>query len=607
LRMLGEGEREQLLVEWNRTQREYPKGRVWMQFFEETVQRSPQATAVVFGRERLSYEQLNQRANQLAHHLRALGVGPESLVGICAERSIEMLIAILGVLKAGGAYLPMDPLYPSERLSFMLEDAQVAVVLTEQKIQRQWPGTAKVLELDQLDLTSQPTENPVLLSKPENLAYVIYTSGSTGQPKGVAIEHHSLNAFAHWAKDLFTATELDGVLAGTSICFDLSVFELLVPLCWGGRIILASNVLQLPELPAAAEVRLINTVPSAAAELVRLKAIPAGVEVINLAGEALRQSLVEELYAFGTIKKVYDLYGPTEDTVYSTCALRQAGGRATIGRPLPNKQVYILDEQMEAVPVGVAGQLYIGGEGLARGYLQRPELTSERFIPSRWGRVYRTGDLARYQWDGDIQYIGRADHQVKIRGFRIELGEVEAQLRQNGAVREAVVVAREEGGEKRLVGYVVGEASVNELKEHLKKRLPEYMVPSAIVLLEQLPLTPNGKVDRKALPAPDAAALETAQFIAPRTQTERILAEIWCKLLNLQRVGVNDNYFRLGGHSLMAIRVVSRMREAFKIELSLSSIFEAPTVAELAGMIERQLVAEIEQLSETEAVTLAGR
>jgi len=256
----------------------------------------------------------------------------------------------------------------------------------------------------------------------------------------------------------------------------------------------------------------------------------------------------------------------------------------------------------------VAGQLYIGGEGLARGYLQRPELTSERFIQPPWGgRVYRTGDMARYQWDGNIEFIGRADHQVKIRGFRIELGEVEAQLRQHAGVRDAVVVAREECGEKRLVGYVAGGEGVNDLKEHLKKRLPEYMVPSAIVVLKDLPLTPNGKVDRKALPAPDAAALETEQFIAPRTQTERILAEIWCKLLNLQRVGVNDNYFKLGGHSLMAIRVVSRMREAFQIELSLSSIFEAPTVAELAGMIERQLIAEIEQLSETEAVTLAGR
>jgi amino acid adenylation domain-containing protein len=610
LRMLGEGEREQLLVEWNRTQSQYPKERTWVQLFEAQVDRSPQATALVFDQQRLSYQQLNQRANQLAHHLRALGVGPESLVGICAERSLEMVVAILAVLKAGGAYLPMDPLYPAERLSFMLEDARVAVVLTQQKIQREWPEQTKVLHLDKLDLTQHSTDNPAPLSKPENLAYVIYTSGSTGKPKGVALEHRSLNAFAHWAKELYTPEELDGVLAGTSICFDLSVFELLVPVCWGGKVILASNVLQLPELPAVDEVRLVNTVPSAATELVRLKAIPSGVQVINLAGEPLRQDLVEQLYALGTVKKVYDLYGPTEDTVYSTCALRQPGGRATIGRPLANKQVYILDEQMEPVPVGVAGQLYIGGDGLARGYLHRAELTAERFIESPWGdRVYRTGDLARYQWDGNIEFIGRADHQVKIRGFRIELGEIEAQLRQHGQVREAVVVAREEAGEKRLVGYVAGEAplNINDLKEHLKKRLPDYMVPAAIVVLEKLPLTPNGKVDRKALPAPDPGVLTGDDFIPPRTQTERILAEIWCKLLNLPRVGVHDNYFRVGGHSLLAIRVVSRIREAFQIDLSLNSIFEAPTVSELAEMIEHRLIAEIDELSETEAATLARK
>jgi amino acid adenylation domain-containing protein len=604
LRMLEEGEREQLLVGWNRTQSEYPKDRTWVQLFEEQVGRSPEATALVVGQQRWSYAQLNERVNRLAHHLRSRGVGPESLAGICAERSVEMVIAILAVLKAGGAYLPMDPLYPSERLSFMLEDARVAVVLTQQKIQREWPGATQVIHLDQLDLSAPSAENPVLLAKPENLAYVIYTSGSTGQPKGVAIEHHSLNAFAHWAKDLYGAEELDGVLAGTSICFDLSIFELLVPLCWGGKVILANNVLQLPELPAASEVRLINTVPSAAAELVRLKAIPAGVQVINLAGEPLRQSLVDQLYALGTLKKVYDLYGPTEDTVYSTCALRPPGGQATIGRPLPNKQVYILDEQMEPVPVGVVGQLYIGGEGLARGYLQRPELTTERFIQNPWGaRVYRTGDLARYQWDGNIEFMGRADHQVKIRGFRIELGEVEAQLRQHSGVRDAVVVAREDGGEKRLVGYVVGAAAVNDLKEHLKKRLPDYMVPSAIVLLDKLPLTPNGKVDRKALPAPDLAAVGT-DFAAPHSDLERLLAGIWCEVLNLQRVGIHDNFFELGGHSLMVTKLISRVRDGIQVELPMVSVFEAPTIAELALLIEDILIREIDGLSDEEAQQL---
>jgi amino acid adenylation domain-containing protein len=599
LRMLGEGEREQLLVEWNHTQSAYPKDRTWMQLFEEQVARTPQATALVFGQQRLSYQQLNQHVNQLAHHLRGLGAGPESLVAICAERSIEMVVAILAVLKAGGAYLPMDPLYPAERLSFMLEDAQTSVVLTQQKIQREWRINTKVLNLDRLDLKRERTDNPARLSKPENLSHVIYTSGSTGRPKGVALEHRSLNAFAHWAKELYTSEELNGVLAGTSICFDLSVFELLVPLCWGGKVILANNVLQLPELPAVNEVRLINTVPSAATELVRLKAIPPGVRVINLAGEPLRQDLVEQLYALGTVKKVYDLYGPTEDTVYSTGALRQPGGRATIGRPLANKQVYILDEQMEPVPVGVAGQLYIGGDGLARGYLHRPELTAERFIQSPWGhRVYRTGDLARYQWDGNIEFIGRADHQVKIRGFRIELGEIEAQLRQHAQVREAVVVAREEAGEKRLVAYVVADATlgITDLKEHLKKRLPDYMVPAAIVVLEKLPLTPNDKVDRKALPAPDLAAIAGKDFTPPETDIERLLGEMWCDVLNLKRVGIHDNFFELGGHSLMVIKLISRLRDAIQVELPMASVFEAPTIAQLALLIEDILIREIDEL-----------
>jgi hypothetical protein len=423
----------------------------------------------------------------------------------------------------------------------------------------------------------------------------------------VALEHRSLNAFAHWAREQYSGEELDGVLAGTSICFDLSVFELLVPVCWGGKVILARNVMELPQVREP--VRLLNTVPSAATELVRMKGIPASVQVINLAGEPLRQSLVEQLYEVGTVQKVYDLYGPTEDTVYSTCALRQRGGRATIGRPLPNKQVYILDEQMEPVPVGVVGQLYIGGDGLARGYLGREELTRERFLSSRWGtRVYQTGDLGRYLGDGQIDFLGRVDHQVKIRGFRIELGEIEGQLRQHGAVREAVVVAREEGGEKRLVGYVVLEKEVaaSELKDHVRKRLPDYMVPSALVVLEKLPLTPNGKVDRKALPAPEASDVESdGAFVAPGTATEIALAEIWCKLLNVSRVGAHDNYFKLGGHSLLAIRVVSRIREAFQVNLPISSIFESPTIAGLAEAIERQLILEIEQLSDSEAAALA--
>ena len=404
-----------------------------------------------------------------------------------------------------------------------------------------------------------------------------------------------MNAFAHWARERYSAEELDGVLAGTSICFDLSVFELLVPVCWGGKVILARNVLELPQVKEP--VRLLNTVPSAATELVRIKGIPSSVQVINLAGEPLRQSLVEQLYELGTVQKVYDLYGPTEDTVYSTCALRQRQGRATIGRPLPNKQVYILDEQMEPVPVGVVGQLYIGGDGLARGYLGREELTRERFVSSRWGgRMYKTGDLARYQGDGQIDFLGRCDHQVKIRGFRIELGEVEGQLRGHAAVREAVVVAREDGAEKRLVGYVVleGEVTASELKDHVRKRLPDYMVPSAIVALEKLPLTPNGKVDRKALPAPEVS--RGNEFVGPQTDVEELLAGIWAEVLNASRVGIHDNFFELGGHSLMITKLISRVRDSIQVELPMASVFEAPTIAELALVIEDILIREIDGL-----------
>jgi amino acid adenylation domain-containing protein len=602
LRLLSEEEREQLVVGWNRTALEYPKDLTWVQLFEAQVARTPEATALVLGDERLSYADLNGRVNQLAHHLRRLGVGPESLVGICAERSIAMVVGILAVLKSGAAYVSMDPLYPAERLAYMLDDAKASVLLTQSSIQRQWPENTKVLYFDKLNVASEPTADPQPLSKPENLSHVIYTSGSTGQPKGVALEHRSLNALAHWAKSIYTPEELDGVLAGTSICFDLSVFELLVPLCWGGKVILAKNVLELPQIKEP--VRLINTVPSAITELLRLKAIPPTVQVVNLAGEPLRQSLVDQLYEVGTVKKVYDLYGPTEDTVYSTCALREKGGRNTIGRPLANKQVYILDEQMEPVPVGVVGQLYIGGDGLARGYLNRPELTAERFISNPWsGRVYKTGDLARYQGDGQIEFLGRADHQVKIRGFRIELGEVEAQLRTHAQVREAVVVAREDGGEKRLVGYVVADANVtaNELKDHVRKRLPEYMVPSAVVLLEKLPLTPNGKVDRNALPAPEASSAENREFVAPQTDIEQLLAEIWSEVLGVKAISIHDNFFELGGHSLMVTKLISRLRGSIQVELPMASVFEAPTIAELALVVEDILIQEMDGTGDDQA------
>jgi len=587
LPLLTATERTQLMEQWNQSASSYPKELTFAQLFEAQVQRSPDAVALIIGQQQLSYAELNARANQLAHHLRWMGVGPESLVGICCERNLDMVSGMLGVLKAGGAYLPMDPNYPVDRLTFTLSDARASLLITQEKFKDRFSAETQKLCLDTLDLSRESTADPSALSQPSDLAYVIYTSGSTGQPKGVALEHRSLNAFVHWAREQFTAEELDGVLAGTSICFDLSVFELLVPLCWGGKIILADNVLQLPDVPAASQVRLINTVPSAAAELLRINGIPAGVRVANLAGEPLRQNLVDQLYELSTVKKVYDLYGPTEDTVYSTCALRIAHGRANIGRPLANKQIYILDEQMEPVPVGIIGELYIGGDGLARGYLNRRELTAERFLEHAGRRLYKTGDLGRYQPDGNIEFLGRADHQVKIRGFRIELGEIEAQLREHPVVQDAIVVARDDDGEKRLVAYVTTRNPsadlVKQLRALVRRTLPHYMLPAGFVLLDAFPLTANGKIDRNALPPPELVG-SARSYEAPQGQIEIKLARIWSEALKIERVGRRDNFFDLGGHSLLAVGVIERMRRE-GLHADVRALFAAPTLTALAETV----------------------
>ena len=407
------------------------------------------------------------------------------------------------------------------------------------------------------------------------------------------------------------------MLASTSICFDLSVFELFVPLSWGGTVILADNALQLPELPARREVTLINTVPSAITELLRVGGVAESVRTVNLAGEPLSPRLVQQLYQLPGIQKVHDLYGPSEDTTYSTFALRSPNGPATIGRPIANTQVYVLDRHLQPAPVGVPGELCLSGDGLARGYLNRPELTAEKFIPNPFSerseaRLYQTGDLARFLPDGNLEFLGRRDHQVKIRGFRIELGEVESVLGQHPAMSESVVVARQETtGERRLVAYLVtrpdSALNLSELREFLKKKLPDYMVPSAFVSLEKLPLTPNGKVDRKALPAPSQSRPDLEQtYTAPRTTTEEVLAEIWSEVLGLSQAGLHDNFFELGGHSLLVTQVLSRVREAFRVELSLRLFFETPTIAELAAGIEDMLVREIRELSDEEAERLAG-
>ncbi|HEV2395159.1 MAG TPA: amino acid adenylation domain-containing protein [Verrucomicrobiae bacterium] len=601
LPLLPQEEKKQVLIDWTRTEQDYPRNKTIATLFCEQAARTPDAEALVSGNQRWSYRRLYNEAVQIALDLQQRGVQPESLVGICLQRTPEMVAALLGTLLAGAAYVPLDPGYPVDRLSFIVQHARLSVLIAQQPLLDLVPkGDAQLFCVEarqdeaQKDTTLQPMlKAPRRASQSSSLAYVIYTSGSTGRPKGVAIEHRSVSAFIHWAKGFFRPEDLSGVLASTSICFDLSVFELFVPLCCGGKVLLVDNALGLAALPAADEVRLINTVPSAMRELLRLKAVPPSVRVINLAGEPLATSLVDRIYRETRVQKVYDLYGPTETTTYSTCALRLPGARASIGRPLPNEQVYLLDAQLQPAPIGIAAELYIGGEGLARGYLYRDDLTRERFVPHPFrpgARLYRTGDLARWRSDGNLEYLGRIDYQVKVRGFRVELGEIEAVLRAHSSVRETVVVAREDHpGDKRLVAYVVAAdaktLSAQDLRQAAIAKLPEYMVPSAFVFLDALPLTPNGKVDRKALPPPGEEQ-RVGGFIAPRTPIEEQLAAIWREVLHINQVGLQDNFFDLGGHSLLATQVISRINELFKINLPLLALFSAPTIAQLSAGLE---------------------
>ncbi|MEP6703341.1 MAG: amino acid adenylation domain-containing protein [Acidobacteriota bacterium] len=477
LSLLTQSERRQILDEWNQTQVDYEKDRCIHELFEAQVEKTPEAIALVGEDERLTYLDLNQRANQLAHYLMGSGVGPESLVGVFMERSVEMIVGLLAIVKAGGAYVPLDPTYPQERIRFTVDDAGLSIVLTQERLAARLPASdARMVCVDRdwQKIRREPAANPVNKATSGNLAYLIYTSGSTGKPKGVAIEHRSVVAFLEWALGNFSREELDGVLASTSICFDLSVFEMFVPLSCGGKVILAEDALQLPTLKAKAEVKLINTVPSAMTELVRLGGLPNNLATVNLAGEPLRTSLVNQIYQQRGVRRVFDLYGPSEDTTYSTFALRSPDQPETIGKPISNTRTYVLDGHLQPVPIGVAGELYLGGAGLVRGYFDRPELTAARFIADPFSvepgqRLYRTGDLVRYASDGSIEYLGRVDHQVKIRGYRIELDEIEMVINGHPGVRETVLLAREdEAGDRRLVAYVVPglkagtESAVNE-------------------------------------------------------------------------------------------------------------------------------------------------
>ena len=571
LPMLSTAERRQLLVEWNATAADYPKDRLLHELFEEQAGRAPEAVAVVFEGAHLSYAELNARANQLAHCLRERGVGPDVIVGICVERSLEMLVGIFGVLKAGGAYLPLDPTYPAGRLTYMIEDARPILILTQEALRQRLPEAIETLCLDKdwPSIGGASQANPVPRATPGNLAYVIYTSGSTGRPKGVGISHQNV-------RRLFAATEAEYCFATTdvwaffhSFAFDFSVWEIWGALLYGGRLVIVPYWISrspetLHEFLGRHSVTVLNQTPSSfyqldAVDAAQEAAKPLSLRLVIFGGEALeRQRLATWFARYGDDgPQLVNMYGITETTVHVTLQRLKRGdahgGRdEAIGRPLGDLQAYLLDDHMLPVPVGVAGELYIGGAGLARGYLGRPDLTAERFVPDPFGgageRLYRTGDLARYRPDGNIDYLGRIDHQVKIRGFRIELGEIEAALSRIPGVREAVVLAREDSpGDKRLVAYVAGsngaEPAAAALRAALQRELPDYMVPAAFVVLDALPLTSNGKVDRKALPAPDIGAQVAPQYVAPRTPAEEMLCRIWAEVLGIERAGIEDNFF----------------------------------------------------------------
>jgi len=572
------------------------QGKCVHELFQQQVRSAPEAVAVVFEKQQLTYRELNARANQLAHYLRKLGIGPEVLVGICVNRSPMMLIGLLGILKAGGAYVPLDPAYPQERLRFITDDAATPVVITQRQLLSFLPpGGAHTICLDDCRITEQESEEDLNSETvAQNLSHVIYTSGSTGKPKGVAIQHESVGALIDWASTVFSFEELHGVLASTSICFDLSVFELFVTLSLGGRVILADNALHLANLKSAQQVTLINTVPSAITELLRLNAIPETATTINLAGEALKTDLVRQVYKLPQVQRVFDLYGPSEDTTYSTFALRCADGPATIGRPISNTEVHLLDADLQPVPEGVPGEIYLSGLGLARGYLHRPDLTADRFIPNpftqdRSTRLYKTGDIARHLPDGTLEYLGRVDSQIKLRGFRIELSEIEIRLSKYPSIRDCVVVARSnDRGEKFLVAYFIADESpqVSEMRSFLAHDLPEYMIPSRFVRLDKFPLNPSGKLDRQALPEPSTdRAMLPRVCIAAQDDIEVQLTTMWEELLGVSPVGTEDNFFELGGHSLLAVQLFTEIEKTFAKKLPLATLFQTSTISQLAAIL----------------------
>ena len=610
LPLLKKEESDRLLLEWNDTQVEYPKDRCIHQLFEAQVELTPDAIAVGFKDRQLTYQQLNDRANRLACYLQKLGVGPEVLVGICVDRSLETIVGLLGILKAGGAYLALDPNYPQKRLNFMISDARISVLLTQQKL----AGNFAVEEIPLVcldrdwEIISQESESNLVNSvTPENLAYVVYTSGSTGTSKGVEIAHQSLvNAYQSWEK-VYQLRSLTSHLQMASFSFDVFSGDMIRAVCSGGKLVLCPREWLLePEklykLMLQEKIDIGEFVPAVLRNLVQyLKKTKQDLHFMRLlivGSDSLYVKEYEEFKHFcGSNTRLINSYGVSEATIDSTYFETtkvdlSVDGLVPIGRPFANTQTYILDSHLQPVPLGVLGELYIGGIGLARGYLNRPDLTKQKFIPNPFDKsklLYKTGDLARYLSDGNIEFLGRMDNQVKIRGYRIELGEIEAVISTHPEIREVVALAREDRGDnKYIVAYIVTRSeslTISEVRNFLKQKLPDYMVPSFVVILEALPLTPNGKIDRRALPAPDIEENRQIEFVAPCSDTEKAIASIFTSVLKLKRVGIHDNFFELGGHSLLATQVISRLQQTFNIEFPLRSLLESPTVEELANSI----------------------
>jgi amino acid adenylation domain-containing protein len=596
LPMLTEAERAKLVGDWNDTERRRPDETA-LALLARRVAEAPERTAVVLGDDAMSYRTLDERSNRLAHHLRSLGAEPEMLVGLYIDRRPELVVGLLAILKAGAAHVPLDPSYPAHRLDDMVQDAGIELVVTVRDLPGGLGDSANRVYIDDESvLATYPVTAPEPGPAPDDLAYMIYTSGSTGRPKGVLIEHRGLANMAYAQLETFELGPRARVLQFSSLSFDISIWETFMALGAGATLCLATRDQLAPGAPLQAllneqRVTVVTLLPSvlatlSPAQLEHLRVVIAGAEACS-ASEAKR---------WAERMKFFNGYGPTEVSVWSTVAVGEDGGRRPpIGRPIANLRCYVLDPRMRLVPVGVAGELYIGGVGVARGYHRRPELTAERFVPDPFSerpdaRLYRTGDVVVRLEDGSLMFRGRVDYQVKVRGFRIELGEIESVLREHPAVDDAVCTVHEDTiGTQRIVAYVGARDGALEpaaLRRHLAARLPEYMVPSLFTVLSALPHRPNGKVDREALPAPESARPELGSaFVAPKTPLEEGLALIFCEVLGLERVGVHDNFFELGGHSLLATQAVTRVRDTFGVELPLRGLFESPTVAGLAALL----------------------